>query len=69
MPEPRFYFDTISLRSQHLRRPRIAVTGTIGILKASVLDGSLSPLQADEILQAMIDAGYYAPTERISDLL
>lgn len=44
-------------------------TGTIGILKACVLDGTLTASTADEVLQAMIDAGYFAPVARISGLL
>ncbi len=35
------------------------VTGTIGILKACVQDGTLAPEQADTILQSMIEAGYF----------
>ena len=47
----------------------ITVTGTIGILKASAVDGALSPQRADEILQEIVDSGFYAPVRRISDLL
>ena len=47
----------------------VEFTGTIGILKAAALDGSISPAQADGILQAMIEAGYYSPVSRISGLL
>jgi predicted nucleic acid-binding protein len=47
----------------------VAFTGTIGILKACALDGTLSPGAADAVLQAMIDAGYYSPVTRISGLL
>jgi predicted nucleic acid-binding protein len=48
---------------------RVRVTGTIGILKACVQDGSLSPEEADAALQSMIDHGYHSPVRRISDLL
>ena len=47
----------------------IRCTGTIGILKACAAGGSLSPHDADAVLQAMIDAGYHAPVQRISDIL
>ena len=47
----------------------VGFTGTIGILKASVVDGLASPQEADDILQAIIDAGYFSPVSRISSLL
>ncbi|MFC1452061.1 hypothetical protein ACFLSJ_01800 [Verrucomicrobiota bacterium] len=47
----------------------VKFTGTIGILKACCLDGTLSPDEADTVLRAMIDAGYYSPVRRISDLV
>jgi predicted nucleic acid-binding protein len=47
----------------------VAFTGTVGILKASCLEGTLAPDEADAILQAMVDAGYFSPVRRISDLL
>jgi predicted nucleic acid-binding protein len=47
----------------------IEYTGTIGILKACALDGTLSLHEADDVLQAMADTGYYAPVRRISDLV
>ena len=47
----------------------VAFTGTIGILKACVLDGSVPPQEADGILQAMVDAGFHSPVSRISSLL
>lgn len=46
----------------------IEVTGTIGILKACTLDQTLSPEEADSVLQAMVDAGYYSPVRSISSL-
>jgi predicted nucleic acid-binding protein len=39
----------------------IAVTGTIGILKACCIDGSITEKEADGILHAMIAAGFYSP--------
>jgi len=47
----------------------IEVTGTIGILKACTLDRTLSPEEADAILQAMVAAGYFSPVRTISGLV
>ncbi|MDD5672774.1 MAG: DUF3368 domain-containing protein [Chitinivibrionales bacterium] len=47
----------------------LAVTGTIGILKAACREKQVTASVADHILQAMIDNGFYAPVRRISDLL
>ena len=47
----------------------LACTGTIGILKACCLDGTLTPSEADVILQAMIRRGYDSPVNTISGLL
>ena len=44
-------------------------TGTIGILKACCRDGALAPAEADAILQAMVDAGFYSPIRRLSDFI
>lgn len=46
----------------------IPLTGTIGILRACVRDGTVSVVEADQILDAMIRAGYRSPVQRISDL-
>jgi predicted nucleic acid-binding protein len=46
----------------------IPVTGTIGILRACVRDGTLALADADRILDAMTRAAYRAPIQRISDL-
>ncbi len=47
----------------------IPLTGTIGILKASVLDGHLNLDQADKVLSKMIDAGFYSPLRSIADII
>jgi predicted nucleic acid-binding protein len=47
----------------------VAFTGTIGILKAPCLEGALAPDEADAVLKAMVDTGYFSPVRRISDLL
>jgi predicted nucleic acid-binding protein len=47
----------------------VLVTGTIGILKACVQDGTLEAEEADATLELMIDDGYYSPVRRVSDLL
>ncbi len=48
---------------------KIPVTGTIGILKASVLDGHLKLDQADTSLSKMTDAGFYSPLRSIADII
>ncbi len=47
----------------------VVFTGTVGILKACVLDGTLSPRGADDVLRAMTAAGYHSPVGRISALV
>ncbi len=47
---------------------KIPVTGTIGIIKASVQDGLLNLEQADEILTKMITSGFYSPVNSIADI-
>ncbi len=47
----------------------IAFTGTIGILKACCLHGTLDPHAADTILFDMVAAGYHSPIRRVSDIL
>ena len=47
----------------------IPFTGTIGILKASFLDGQIRLAQADDILEAMIKAGFYSPIRSISSIV
>ena len=45
------------------------VTGTVGILKASVLEGNISLTQADKHLQKMIAAGFYSPIRSLADIV
>ncbi|MBN1152281.1 MAG: hypothetical protein JXA58_03635 [Dehalococcoidia bacterium] len=47
----------------------VRFTGTVGILKACCVNGTLCAAEADEILLAMIAAGYHSPVGRVSDLL
>jgi predicted nucleic acid-binding protein len=47
----------------------IPVTGTIGILKASVTDDLITEERANEILAKMVAAGFYSPVNSISDIL
>jgi len=47
---------------------KIPFTGTVGILKASLLDGHLSLPRADEILSKMIAAGFYSPIRSLADI-
>lgn len=48
---------------------KIPVTGTVGILKASLLDGQISLTQANEHLLKMIEAGFYSPIRNIADII
>ena len=45
------------------------MTGMIGILKASVLDGQLELNQADKVFSKMTDAGFYSPLRSIADII
>ena len=38
-------------------------------LNAFALTLMLQPAEADDLLHSMIDAGYYSPVQRISDIL
>ncbi len=44
-------------------------TGTVGILVAACREKALAPEEADGVLAAMIDAGFFSPVNRISDIL
>ncbi len=48
---------------------QIPVTGTIGILKALCTDKNITSEEADAILARMVDAGFFSPVRRVSDLL
>ena len=50
-------------------RMDIVVTGTIGILKASVLNGSIIAAQANDILQKMTNHGFYSPVRNIGNVI
>jgi len=54
---------------EHCRDYGLPFTGTIGILKACCRDGQLSPEDADSVLLSMIEAGYYSPVQKISNLM
>jgi predicted nucleic acid-binding protein len=54
---------------KHCAQMNIPVTGTIGILKASVLDGHLKLDQADEVLSKMRDVGYHSPLRSLADII
>jgi len=47
----------------------IPVTGTIGILKASVKDSLFTLEQANDVLYKMIASGFYSPVNSITDIL
>lgn len=48
---------------------KIPVTGTIGILKASVQDSMFTLEQANDVLDRMIASGFYSPVSSITDIL
>ena len=48
---------------------KIKVTGTIGILKASVQDNQITLVQADEVLLKMTATGFYSPVSSIADIM
>ena len=48
---------------------KISVTGTVGILKASVINEQIPLSQTDEILQKMIAAGFYSPIRKVADIM
>ena len=54
---------------KHCSQMEIPMTGTIGILKASVLDGHLELNKADKVLSKMTDAGFYSPLRSIADII
>jgi predicted nucleic acid-binding protein len=45
------------------------VTGTVGVLKASVMAGQTDLTQADAYLKTMIKAGFYSPVRSISEII
>jgi predicted nucleic acid-binding protein len=48
---------------------KIKYTGTIGILRAACNDRQLSVEKADLMLSAMIQAGFYSPVRKISEVI
>ena len=60
--------DDRAARSQ-CAQMKITVTGTIGILKASVMDDLISLEQADALLQKMIKKGFYSPVRGMKDII
>jgi predicted nucleic acid-binding protein len=47
----------------------VEISGTLGLLKLAVEEGTLSVGEADEVLSQMIEGGYYAPVQSINELL
>lgn len=47
----------------------VLFTGTIGILKACVIDGTINLKQADIYLDKMIKLGFYSPVRSISEIV
>ena len=72
MPEKRWVFDVVTddrAARKQCSLMKIPFTGTVGILKASILDEQLKLAQADDILGKMIDRGFYSPVRSISDIV
>jgi predicted nucleic acid-binding protein len=47
----------------------VEISGTLGMLKLAVEEGMLSVGEADEVLNQMVDGGYYSPIRSIKELL
>ena len=54
---------------QQCHNLHVPFTGTIGILKACVIDGTIKLNQADIYLDKMIKHGFYSPVRSISEIL
>lgn len=50
------------------RENKIAVTGTLGILKAVAEEALITLDEADEILAVMVRHGFYSPVRKVSEL-
>jgi len=59
--------DDSSARRECLKM-NIPFTGTIGILKASVIENAIHATNANEILKKMIKAGFYSPVKNIDNI-
>ena len=53
---------------QQCSHSHVPFTGTIGILKTSVMDGAINLSQADMYLEKMIKSGFYSPVRSISEI-
>ena len=54
---------------QQCQHYNVQFTGTIGILKAGVIDGTIPLNQADMVLDRMIKQGFYSPVRSISEII
>lgn len=54
---------------QQCRHSHVPFTGTIGILKACVINGTTNLNQADIYLGRMIKQGFYSPVRSISEII
>jgi predicted nucleic acid-binding protein len=46
----------------------VKVSGTLGVLAVSVRSQHLILAEADNLLQAMIQAGYYSPIDSLAEI-
>jgi len=47
----------------------ISLTGTVGILKAAIIDEQVTLSLANEIHQKMVDSGFYSPIRNLADII
>lgn len=60
--------DDRAARSACIQK-NIPMTGTIGILKAAVVDEQVTLSQANGIHQKMVDSGFYSPIRNLTDII
>lgn len=46
----------------------IPVSGTVGVLNVSMMEGAITSAEADDILYKMINAGFYSPAGSVSEI-
>lgn len=53
---------------QYARSMGVAVSGTLGALRALIKNGNLTPTEADNLLTAMIERGYRSPVRSLREI-
>ena len=49
------------------QRNKVVVTGTVGILRLAVEQGLLTEPEANDLLEGLIEMGYFSPIARVFD--